>query len=222
MTLGDGLGVVQGAVLLVALLPRLRLFPVEALFAQDVTVAGAGSLRTLYEIPLTLAAFEAGGVKAAEARGDLLWLKHLGAAALAPAGVTLGRGELGHIHGASGPRARPVTVEDSVAGPAEHGLVGAVSEAAGVQGPGAVGAGETGRVDKARPGDDPLRLEGHGPALEAALGALHRPPLVSIQVEILGNKVSLDKAGFAKYLICFVTKHRVVTQPVTALEFVIY
>ena len=74
---------------------------------------------------------------------------------------------------------------------------------------------------EARPGDDPLRLVGHGPALEAAVGPLHLPPLVSVQEQILGDKMSLDKAGFAKYLVCLVTKHGVVTQPVTTLKYLI-
>ena len=109
-------------------------------------------------------------------------------------------------------------MEDGVAGPAEDTLVWAVSEAARVQGLGAVCAGEAGGVVVARPGEDPLRLVGHGAALEAALGALHWPSLVRVQVEVFGDKVSLDKAGFAKDLVCLVTKHGVVTQPVTTLK----
>ena len=76
-------------------------------------------------------------------------------------------------------------------------------------------------MEEARPGDDPLCLVGHGPALEAAVGPLHLPPLVCVQEQILGNKVSLDKAGLAKYLVCLVTKHGVVTQPVTTLKYLI-
>ena len=71
-------------------------------------------------------------------------------------------------------------MEDGVAGPAEDTLVRAVSEVARVQGLGAVRAGEAGGVAVARPGDHPLRLVGHGAALEAALRPLHRPPLVSV------------------------------------------
>ena len=72
---------------------------------------------------------------------------------------------------------------------------------------------------EARPGDHPLRLVSHGPALEAAVRPLHLPPLVSVQEQILRDKVSLDKAAFAKYLVCLVTKHGVVTQPVTTLKY---
>ena len=87
-------------------------------------------------------------------------------------------------------------MEDGVARPAEDTLLWAVSEAARVQGLGAVCAGEAGGVIVAGPGEDPLRLIGHGATLEAALGTLHWPPFIRVQVEILGDKVSLDKAGF--------------------------
>ena len=134
MRLGDGLGVVQGTVLLITLLPRLRLFPVKTLLAQNLTVAGTGGLRTLQEIHLTLVTFKAGSVETPEACCHLLRLKHFAAASLTSVGVGLIRGELCDIHWTSGPRARPVTMKDGVARPAEDALVGAVDEASRVQG----------------------------------------------------------------------------------------
>ena len=138
MRLGDGLGVVQGTILLIALLPRLRLFPVKTLLAQNLTVAGTGGLRTLQEIHLTLVAFIAGSVEAPEACCHLLRLKHFAAAALTSVEVGLIRGKLCDIHWTPGSGARPVTMKDGVAWPAEDALVGAVNEASRVQRLGAV------------------------------------------------------------------------------------
>ena len=110
-------------------------------------------------------------------------------------------------------------MEDSVARAAEHRLIRAVSKVAGIQGLGAVNAGEAGGVAEPGPGHHPLGQVGHGAAPYALLGAFHLPPLGRVQVEVFGDKVIFDEARLTKNLIFFVAKHSVVTQSVTALKF---
>ena len=102
LTIYNRLGVGQEAILVNSFLPRDRFLPVEALFAEDLSVPHAGLVNGGHQISLTLGTLEAGRVKRTKTSCQLLRLEYFALTTLAFVRIIFLRLKLSVVHRASG------------------------------------------------------------------------------------------------------------------------